>query len=72
MGKKVFKFFRSSLLEETVSYLQVKQEIYNVFNKSTERDRSRNDGWRQSRNKGELTSPETQLVGTSQQLGGIQ
>lgn len=59
-------------MEETVCYLQVKQEMYNVFNKSTERVRPRNDGWRQSRNKGELTGPETQLVGTSQQLGGIQ
>lgn len=71
MGKDVFKLFRSSLWEETVSYLQVKQETHNVF-KSTEYISPKNDGWRQPRNKGQLTSPETKLVDTSQQLGGIQ
>ena len=59
-------------MEETVSYLQVKEETYNViFHKSTEMVRPRNDGWRQPRNKEELTGPETQLVCTTQQPGGI-
>lgn len=56
----VFKVFRNF-----VSYLWVKQETHDVFNKSTKWSRPGNDGWRQPWCKGELKSAETQLSGHS-------
>lgn len=53
MRTDAFKLFRSPLLEEAVSNLEVKQEMHDVvFNKNTER--VGNDGWRQPRNKEEV------------------